>query len=259
MKSKIIFTLSFLLLIFSLYALFKNEDNIKKTAIELNIQCQHLDISKNDCIIGFYDKDFNHIPNKENFYLYKDFKGKTKENKYIIQYFYNEFTKASDKIYMTNKEALSRNNIINELDTDENLVRFYHPNGQILYEIPVSHSKINGVFKTYYASGQLKIESSYKDGEQDGIFKTYYVSGQLKIESNYKDGEQDGIQKIYEESGSILLENIYQKGKKHGMERMYRENGKIMIETLHINGMRNGIDRDFYESGGVEKRNSIYK
>ncbi|WP_181882443.1 toxin-antitoxin system YwqK family antitoxin [Helicobacter didelphidarum] len=115
------------------------------------------------------------------------------------------------------------------------VVKEYHENGNLAYEVEFKNGKVQGVEKTYHTNGKLRFHVSYKNGKKNGVEKVYGENGKLSMETPYKNNKRDGIEKSYYVDGDIMQETSYKYGKKNGVEKLYDEHGLLHLSIVYEN------------------------
>ncbi len=110
----------------------------------------------------------------------------------------------------------------------------------------------NGILKEYHENGNLAFEVPYKNGAREGIAKRYYKNGNLAFEEPWKNGVREGIAKDYYENGNLWIETLYKNDKKDGISKAYYENGKLKSEAIFKEG--EAISGFIYNEETGEKR-----
>ncbi|RDU66684.1 hypothetical protein CQA53_02605 [Helicobacter didelphidarum] len=132
------------------------------------------------------------------------------------------------------------------------VVKEYHENGNLAYEVEFKNGRIQGVERAYHTNGKLKAKIPYKNSKRDGVTKIYNENGNLRWETPYKDGKKDGVGKWYYENGNLMWETPHKDGKKDGVEKWYYENGNLWIETPYKDGIKDGKTKWYREDGSLD-------
>ena len=98
-------------------------------------------------------------------------------------------------------------------DLANGILKEYHENGNLEFEVPWKNGMPEGIAKGYYENGNLKREVPWKNGAREGIAKEYYENGNLEFEAPWKNGAIEGIVKVYYENGDLKWEIVFKEGK----------------------------------------------
>lgn len=94
------------------------------------------------------------------------------------------------------------------------------------------------VIKEYYPNGNVKSEITFSDSIRNGEARFYYENGNIKEERNYVNGRVDGLVKYYNEDG-IIQEMIYlENGKREGPSTVFDEKGDYLKDIYFAEGKR---------------------
>lgn len=88
-----------------------------------------------------------------------------------------------------------------------------YKDGILLYSVPISNGKKNGIQINYTPEGQLLSKMSYVDNVFNGNFELYSTSNFLKLECQFKNGKKHGTEYIYYSPYMVHIFRIYKKGK----------------------------------------------
>jgi len=114
------------------------------------------------------------------------------------------------------------------------VVREYHPNGQLETVLTKRDGQRNGVYRYFDKDGNLIVESHYKKDQLHGK-QVSNLSHGGSTTSWWKDGKQHGPEIYLSGVGEIECVFNYQDGKMHGEEKWYIR-GKLRILATHENG-----------------------
>lgn len=107
------------------------------------------------------------------------------------------------------------------------IVRMWHDNGKLSDEVPVTHGKAQGVWKSYFYTGELMFEQTFADGKQNGPSTRYYRSGQREEYGIYENGKLDGMRTTWHENGQKRDEDEFENGQRvKGKGHSYDEKGR---------------------------------
>lgn len=90
-----------------------------------------------------------------------------------------------------------------EKPPQDNVVRTYNKQKQLISEVPMKDKKRHGLAKTYFSNGKVSLELPYVEDKREGISRRYYETGLLFQETDYKNDQMHGTQKKYDASGLI--------------------------------------------------------
>ncbi|WP_394967104.1 hypothetical protein [uncultured Helicobacter sp.] len=93
------------------------------------------------------------------------------------------------------------------------IVRLYHNNGTLAWEISFKDGKQDGWTKWYYDNGQVRTQMFFVNGDANGESLWYYRHGALRERGNYANDLANGESKLYTPSGVLEYTIIYRDGR----------------------------------------------
>jgi antitoxin component YwqK of YwqJK toxin-antitoxin module len=155
------------------------------------------------------------------------------------------------------------------LDTSE-VIRIYHPNGQIAEESVYKRGLRDGVSREYNEVGEIIGGGVYyegillekgktdKQGNKTGLWKFYYKYGEIKSEGIFMKSLREGSWIFYYETGEIEQKGNYAQGEFDGKWQWWFINTEIKREEHYKKGVEDG---DFieYDRGGQILLEGVYK
>ncbi len=93
------------------------------------------------------------------------------------------------------------------------IVRLYHNNGTLAWEISFKDGKQDGWTKWYYDNGQVRTQMFFVNGDANGESLWYYRHGALRERGNYANDLANGESKLYTPSGVLKYTIIYRDGR----------------------------------------------
>ena len=93
------------------------------------------------------------------------------------------------------------------------IVRLYHANGKIAWEISFVRGFQDGDTKWFYDNGKLRAQMHFVRGNAHGEAKSYYKSGILRAEELYENDHPIGESKLYSPKGKLQYSIYYENGK----------------------------------------------
>ena len=233
----------------------RTSDNKALVQKQNKAEPDNIDVSKykQGQIIAYFDKDNHTIETPEQAYIYRKYLGKTPEDYYIIQNFYqNSDKKQSDPITVQSTvDFLSR-----PLKTVEGLVIYWYENGQKMIEWNYLNGKLNGTQIHWYENGQKKSVSHYKNGEDNGLFTEWFENGNKRVEVNRENGAANGLTIEWYEDGSKKAETMWKNGTLEGRNVEWYPNKQKKSEKHYKKNLPIGLWTRWYENG--QKKTETY-
>lgn len=140
------------------------------------------------------------------------------------------------------------------------ILRNYHPNGQVNNEWTQTTNDLHGYSRSYYENGQLKSDTKYVKGKKQESDTHWYENGRIKRKIEFEDGQytlreyyeygqikeesqvskllfRNGLSVLYFANGQIQVKSNYNKeGKSIGEFRSYFQDGSPAVEAKYDNG-----------------------
>ena len=214
MKSKLVYSLVFLLLISNSYAQSSVSDTNKTDSKGLK-----------QGVWKKYDKEtLKYI-------------GQFKDNKPYgeFRYYYPEKTIQTLAVY--------------SLNGDVSRTVSYFPDGKRMTIGTYWKQKKDSTWLYFNENDSIIAEEHYLKGVKTGIWKTFYPSGKLLQVLNYKNGMKEGEWAEYFANGTVKSKSAYQKDLLNGLFKHFYSSGKTLISGTYTNGNKTGIWMYFKENG----------
>jgi antitoxin component YwqK of YwqJK toxin-antitoxin module len=135
--------------------------------------------------------------------------------------------------------------------SNNELVRFFYPNGKCSSEGYFKNGKPNGFWKNYYESGNIKSCGNRKNNELDSTWNFYNEDQILKTVINYKEGKKNGVKITNGNNGKIYAEENFLNDVKQGVSKAFFENGNVKYVIPFLDGKENGRGVEFNENGQI--------
>lgn len=130
----------------------------------------------------------------------------------------------------------------------------YDDSGNLEFEAPVNHDKVNGKAIYYLPNHQINYKLNFENGVRNGCFKSHHDKGELKAVGCFKNDRLIGQYSLYYPNGQLQTEaNYSQSGYLNGEYKEWYESGKVKIVTQYINGKIDKIKRGYFEGGQVSE------
>ncbi|HIV49889.1 toxin-antitoxin system YwqK family antitoxin [uncultured Helicobacter sp.] len=107
------------------------------------------------------------------------------------------------------------------------VVRLYHNNGTLAWEISFKDGKQDGWTKWYYDNGQIRTQMFFVDGNANGESLWYYRHGVVREEGRYTNDLADGESKLYTPSGVLKYTIVYRNGREVSRQE-YDQKGRTL-------------------------------
>lgn len=135
---------------------------------------------------------------------------------------------------------------------NDNLVRFYYPNGQVSSMGTMRDGKPDGYWSTYYVSGVIKSEGTRINYLLDSIWCFYNQAGELTSRISYKLGEKNGYSYKYNFNNpnypgqsTLISKELYVMGKKEGRSFYHYPTGELNYTVFYKDGKKQGLSREY--------------
>lgn len=122
---------------------------------------------------------------------------------------------------------------------EEDVWKYYYPNGALKYEVPCKGGEMNGILTYYFKNGKTNYELNYENGKREGFYRSYYVNGVVQTEGYYKNDEQHGPWSFYSANGTLDATEFYQEGSQDGAAQSYMPDNKLYTESIYRYGFLN--------------------
>lgn len=109
------------------------------------------------------------------------------------------------------------------------VVRLYHSNGVLAWEISFKDGKQDGWTKWYYDNGQVRTQMFFIDGNANGESLWYYRHGVVREQGNYANDLANGESKLYTPSGMLKYTIVYRDGKEISRQE-YDQKGRVVAQ-----------------------------
>lgn len=93
------------------------------------------------------------------------------------------------------------------------VVRLYHSNGKLAWEISFKDGRQDGWTKWYYDNGQIRTQMFFVNGDANGESLWYYRHGVVRERGRYVNDLADGESQLYTPSGALKYTIVYRNGR----------------------------------------------
>ncbi|MCC5908555.1 MAG: toxin-antitoxin system YwqK family antitoxin [Balneolaceae bacterium] len=122
------------------------------------------------------------------------------------------------------------------LQSNREISRMWHENGQLKMESELIDGKIDGKVIAWHDNGKIAAESHFKNDKQHGTFKEWDQEGNLISKKVYETGMPAGPQLTWDSDGNLIEEKMYQDGKPHGTHKKWDSDGNLLEKRLFEDG-----------------------
>jgi hypothetical protein len=112
------------------------------------------------------------------------------------------------------------------------VVKGFHANGKIRYEMELLDSIPHGSMRSYTSDGRLEKEENYFQSKLRGAAKYYYESGKLRSEVTYDNDTLHGPSTYYFESGNKEYEGDYYRGYRVGVHKVFFDDTRMQEKMV---------------------------
>lgn len=112
---------------------------------------------------------------------------------------------------------------------------------RIVYKLPISEGKENGLALGWYNSGEKLLKRHYENGLKEGEFMQWWPNGNLRYLFHYKHDKYNGTLTIFFPNGTKRQESNYQDGKEEGIQRVWNEEGLLVSNYIVKNTKMYGV------------------
>jgi antitoxin component YwqK of YwqJK toxin-antitoxin module len=113
--------------------------------------------------------------------------------------------------------------------------------GKVVYELPITEGKENGVAKGIYNSGEKLLERNFIDGKKEGIFKQWWPNGNVRYIFNFKNDVYEGKQYVFFADGNKRQVGNYKEGELDGLQSIWNEEGQLISNYTYRDKKLYGI------------------
>ncbi len=92
------------------------------------------------------------------------------------------------------------------------VIKLYHNNGALAWEISFKEGRQDGWTKWYYDNNQVRTQMFFVSGDANGALLSYYRHGVMREEGNYSNDLANGESRLYTPSGALQAVIIYKDG-----------------------------------------------
>lgn len=92
------------------------------------------------------------------------------------------------------------------------IIKLYHNNGALAWEISFKEGRQDGWTKWYYDNHQVRAQMFFVNGDANGALLSYYRHGAMREEGNYSNDLANGESRLYTPSGALQAVIIYKDG-----------------------------------------------
>lgn len=106
-----------------------------------------------------------------------------------------------------NNDILIKEEYYNENGRYHGIIKYWFPNGNLMFKVKYKNGKFNGIQKYYWENKNLLEERTYNNNNININIRNYYASGKIKSEINFKFGKAITIIYYDEDNGKIIPYN----------------------------------------------------
>jgi antitoxin component YwqK of YwqJK toxin-antitoxin module len=133
-------------------------------------------------------------------------------------------------------------------ETRTEVVRLFHPNGQVKETIPIVNGWREGKTERFGPDGKPLGLMTFKLGKQSGLTEERTDSGQLVRRATYLAGELDGPEEKFFPDGKLAERTMYSHDRQQSLLRMWQNGQKRSMLTV-TNAGKAELLEEFYDDG----------